>query len=238
MDEIDQETLNSEVIQRRQDLILEIGEDSEMDELRINEILRDEFSDPKYDEVLIELGINIDNTGLEVNEDEEESLGDSNLDDKDKLTKILLHPEPHIHNVEMRLKGYVREGKKYVKKKPFIIPSDEIDVFVAILETLYLPQNLISNLKLSIKSFEDSMNKKVNNMRNRLNDEPDHIVSRQEMRIAIDMLLTEILTIRNAIGSGRLGNVARDILIGTYNEKEETDNSKTRSKLDELRSMG
>lgn len=238
MTEYTKEELRLQVEHRREELILEEGDDSEMDELRINEILRDEFSGEIYDNVLVELGINIEETGLEEIEDDDNVLGDSNLDDKDKLTNILLNPENHLYGLEKRFKGYAIEGNKFIKKKPFIIPSDEIDAIMAILRSLYTPQSLASNLKTSIKKFENSMNKKVNNARNRLNDDPDHIVDRKEMRIAIDILLTEILTISNAISSGRLGNLSRDIIIGSYNEKEETDNSKTKSKLDELKAMG
>ena len=230
------EECKQEVESRLDDLKFEYGDDSDMDELQIYDILRDEFQDDEYSQILIDMGIADADLGLEeIDDGSEDSIGgDSNLEDKDKLVSILLNPEKHILFVEKRFKGWDFDNKKFIKKRPYLIPVEEINLIIQILDGLFSAQNLVSKLNNDISGFEDSMNQKVQNIKNRLEDYPDHIVPAKSMTAAIDILLSEIQVVSNAIRSGRLGDLTRDILIGSYNEKSDGEGNKVKSKLDEF----
>jgi len=205
---------------------------SEYDEVQINEILRDEFHEEEYQEALKELGINNEDIGLE--EVEEQDYVEPNTNEtKDALLKIMMIAKDHIKKTRLRLEGKEVRGRKIVKVRPkYLIPSNEIDFIEQTLEALYSPQNLISKLQTNTSYFDDTMNTLINNFRVRLENYKDDIVSSKEMRMAIDIFLNEINVIRNAIISGRLGDITRDMIINSYNEKQE---SSGEDKLDKLK---
>jgi len=208
--------------------------DSEYDQIRIKEILRDEFNEEKYNNALIELGINEEEIGLEENSLEETTYNDPNTaETKDALLKIMMIAKDHIFKTRLRLEGKeIRKDKVVKVRAKFLIPSSEIDFIEQSLEALYSPQNLISKLHTNTTYFDDTMNTLINNFRVRLENYHDKIVSAKEMRIAIDIFLNEINVIRNAIISGRLGDITRDMIINSYNEKQETN---PEDKLDKLK---
>ncbi|MGM0446242.1 MAG: hypothetical protein ACQEQH_07515 [Bacillota bacterium] len=209
-----------------EDRLLELQEeygDSEYEQIRINEILRDEFQDEDYQQALIDLGINTENTGLEENIEDNTYTEPNTEDTKDALLKIMMVARDHIRKTRIRLEGKEIRDSKIVKVRgKFLIPSNEIDFIEQTLEALYSPQHLISKLHTNTSYFDDTMNTLINNFRTRLENYNDDVVSGREMRIAIDIFLNEINVIRNAIISGRLGDITRDMVINSYNEKQES----------------
>lgn len=222
-----------EVKQRRAELIDEFG-NSDVEEIRINEILRDEFNDESYDDALISVGVNLedDDLGLDEVEEEDDFTSPHDSDTKDALLKVMVNPSEHIKNTELRYKGFEPMNGKMVKKKRYLIPRDEITFVIQTLETLYLPQSLVSKLKKDIADFDDYFNSTVDSFRTRLEDYSEKIVPPQNLQIAVNMLLSEIVIIRNAIISGRLGDITRDMVINSYNEKQD---SSTDTKVKDLK---
>lgn len=222
----------NEVSKRMQELEEEFG-DSDYEAIQIKEILRDEFSSEDYGQALIDLNVNNEETGLEEQLEEDGYVEPNTADTKDALLKIMMIAQDHIKKTRLRLEGKEIRKDKIVKVRPkFLIPSNEIDFIEQTLEALYSPQNLISKLHVNTSYFDDTMNTLINNFRVRLENYRDNVVSAQEMRIAIDIFLNEINVVRNAIISGRLGDITRDMIINSYNEKQESTGG---DKLDKLK---
>ncbi len=214
-----------EIENRREELINELSDsDGEYDEIELNEILRDEFSEPEYQNTLIELGINNtdEELGLNEAETEEQIVGDDNKD-KDKLLNTLLTNNKHIREIYFKLLN--QEDKGIGKKPKFkgnpLIPSKDREFLILALGALYSTQSLSGKLHTNLSYFDDSMNTLLNNFRGRLSEYPDSILARQDMMRAIDIAMTEVNVVRNAIMSGRIGDLARDMVINSYNEKDE-----------------
>ena len=215
--------LIEEIENRREELLDEItDEEGNYDEIELNEILRDEFQEDKYQQALIDAGVNDSDDDLGLNEIEpEDSISTDDSRDKDKLVQTMMKAKEHIKLVEMKLKGLEMVGGKPKFKQYFLIPRDDIDWLVIELDALYSTQSLSGKLHTNLSYFDDSMNTLLNNFRGRLAEYPDKVVPRQNMTKAIDIFLTEINVVRNAIMTGRLGDIARDMVINSYNEKTE-----------------
>jgi hypothetical protein len=90
-----------------------------------------------------------------------------------------------------------------------------------LLEGLFLPQNISSKLHLSLIEFESNMNTQLQHIRSRLTNYPDDICKGGKTKFTITLLLSEVQIIINAISSGRLGDLASDMVTGSYNERKE-----------------
>ncbi|MFW6130491.1 MAG: hypothetical protein ACOC56_04830 [Atribacterota bacterium] len=212
-----------EILKRQEELIDEYG-DYDSYEVEINEILRDEFHEDKYSEALEELGINdsIEELGLEEDK-EDDSIGDDSTTDEEKsnLVRTLLENNKHVYNLYLRLVGYEVLGDKITYTGKQLIPRRDIDFMISVVASLYQPQTLSSKLMHNIKDFDDHMNSTLNQFRKRLAEYSDDICSKNEFRKAIDLFLHEVHTVRNAIMTGRIGDLTRDISNTSYTEKQE-----------------
>lgn len=221
--DLDYELLLAEVEDRLEDLKYEFGE-GDLNEVKINEKLRDEFKDEKYKQVLIDLKINKDSTGLKKVETNNSTSNLLNKDDKniDTLVKTLLDTSEHIRKQDKRIRGFEEESKGVWKRKLLIfVPAIERIKIVSFLEGIWLPQNIISNKHLTLKEFESRMNKQLQDIRIRLENYPDHIVKPGTIKYIIGILLNEVAVVINAIESGNLGKIATDMITGSYNERAE-----------------
>jgi len=209
-----------EVEKRKQDLIAEWGDDN-YDIIEINEILRDEFNDEKYEQALIDLGVNDEDTGLEDLEDGEENLSEGS-ENKDRIMQILLTNKKHIFETKLRLLNIERhKDGRLIQKGKELMPREDVDLFIQLLEALYSPQSLSTKLMKDVAEFDDNMNEIITNLNSRLGEYTDDIVSGNENKKAIDIILNEIEIVRLAIKHGRLGDITRDISINSYNEKND-----------------
>ncbi len=219
------------ILKRRDELEFEIG-DSDLDEVKINNVLRDEFSDEKYSQALLDLGID-----EEIEQEDVEDEKDLNLSDDstggDKLLSILLISEEKLQETEMRLRNYKKVRGKWVRKQgeASLLPSEDIEEIMLFLIIINSPQNLLNKLTSETLSFTDSMNRKLNYFADKLESYPDHIVSYKEMNLALHVVLSQVLVVKAGISSGRLGDISRDMVIGSYNEKaQESESSKEKFK--------
>lgn len=219
------EALLNEVETRLEELKLLHGE-SEIDELNINEILRDEFNQENYYDILIHLGINEE---LDLEEEDpyekEDTIGN---DDKDynTLIKTLLVTKQEVFETEMKLRGYDKEGKKYIKKRVELLPSKDIVFIIEFLKDNLSPQALMSQLKSKTKEFDHSMNSFLTKFKSTFENYKDNIVSAEEQSNVIQLLLSKIITVRRVIQDGKLSAALRDMIIGSYNEIQDTEKTK------------
>lgn len=221
--DLDYELLLAEVEDRLEDLRYEYG-DEDLSEVKINEKLRDEFKEDKYKQVLIDLKINKESTGLKKVETKDTSTNLFNKDDKnvDTLVKVLLDTTEHIRRLDKRIRGFEEDGnKKWVRKMLIFVPAIERIKIISFLEGIWLPQNIISNKHLTMREFEGRMNKQLQDVRVRLENYPDHIVKPGTIKYIIGILLNEVAVVINAIESGNLGKIATDMITGSYNERAE-----------------
>ena len=220
---IDKELLLAEVEDRLEDLKYEYGDD-ELSEVKIFQKLRDEFKDEKFKPALIELGVNKTNTGLKKLDSDTTSSNIFNKDDKniDTLVKILLDATEHIRRTDKRIRGFEEQDDKTWKRKILVtIPAIERIKIISFLEGIYLPQNITSKKNLTISVFESRMNKQLQDIRVRLENYPDHIVRPGTIKYINGILLNEVSVVINAIETGRLGELATDMITGSYNERNE-----------------
>lgn len=221
--DLDYELLLAEVEDRLEDLRYEYG-DEDLSEVKINEKLRDEFKEDKYKQVLIDLKINKESTGLKKVETKDTSTNLFNKDDKnvDTLVKVLLDTTEHIRRLDKRIRGFEEDSnKKWVRKMLIFVPAIERIKIISFLEGIWLPQNIISNKHLTMREFEGRMNKQLQDVRVRLENYPDHIVKPGTIKYIIGILLNEVAVVINAIESGNLGKIATDMITGSYNERAE-----------------
>jgi hypothetical protein len=221
--DLDYELLLAEVEDRLEDLRYEYG-DEDLSEVKINEKLRDEFKEEKYKQVLIDLKINKESTGLKKVETKDTSTNLFNKDDKnvDTLVKVLLDTTEHIRRLDKRIRGFEEDSnKKWVRKMLIFVPAVERIKIISFLEGIWLPQNIISNKHLTMREFEGRMNKQLQDVRVRLENYPDHIVKPGTIKYIIGILLNEVAVVINAIESGNLGKIATDMITGSYNERAE-----------------
>lgn len=222
-DTLDKDLLLAEVEDKLEDLKFEHGDD-DLSEVKIFQKLRDEFRDEKYKGALIELGVNNKSTGLVKVEDTTKSNSIINKDDRniDTLVKILLDTTPHVRRVDKRIRGFEEQDDKTWKRKILVfLPAIERIKIASFLEGIFLPQNLISKKNLTIKDFESRMNKQLQDIRVRLENYPDHIVKPGTIKYINGILLNEVSVVINAIETGRLGELATDMITGSYNERNE-----------------
>jgi len=237
---LDKDLLLAKVEDRLEDLKFEFGDD-ELSEVKIFQKLRDEFKDDKYKDALIELGVNASTTGLKLMDNDKSSNNLFNKDDKnlDTLVKILLDTTEHIRRVDKRIRGFEEQDDKKWKRKILVfIPAIERIKIVSFLEAIFLPQNLISKKNLTIKDFESRMNKQLQDIRVRLENYPDHIVKPGTIKYINGILLNEVSVVINAIETGRLGELATDMITGSYNERNEQKPDMNRDEIIKALSKG
>lgn len=221
-----------EVEDRLEELELEYG-DNDISEVKINEKLRDEFKDPKYKDILIELGINEKDIGLKK---VESSTSSNILSSSDKnlsaLVKVLLETTDHIERLDKRIRGFEEDANKEWKRKMLIfIPAIERIKIISYLEGIWSTQNIISNKRLTMKDFESRMNKQLQDIRVRLENYPDKIVKPGTIKYVVGILLNEVAVVINAIESGNLGKIATDMITGSYNERSEPQKELSKEEL-------
>ena len=217
------------VVARREELQLDYGDgDDELNsisDVEINEQLRDEFRDDKYEDILIELGINDDESELGLVEDtiDDDGIGGEGGDNEkgQSIVNTLLDGSKHVKRVEKRLKGWEWIDDKWVKTSFFLIPREEINSVVLLLESLYLPQNISSKLHLNVIEFESNMNTQLQHIKRRITNCSDDICKVGMNKFTNTLLLGEIQVIINAIQSGRLGDLTSDMVVGSYNERKD-----------------
>lgn len=198
------------------------GNINPISEIEINEILRDEFTDSTYDDILIDLGINDEDLGLVEDDEDDDTIGNGADEEKSKtIITTLLDGSEHVRFVEKRLKGWEKINGKMVKTNFFLIPRIEINAIILLLESLYLPQNMSSKLHLSSIEFESNMNTQLQHIKSRITNYNDDICGVGKNKLICALLLGEIQVIINAIQSGRLGDIASDMVIGSYNERRD-----------------
>jgi hypothetical protein len=226
------DSLKSEVETRREELIEEWGED-EYDVIEINEILRDEFNSEEYKQVLIDLDINDEDLGLKEEKADEKITSVNDDEKKENIVQLMFSNNAHIKRIYLKLLGYeeVRGSMRFTGKT--LIPKDDVKFMMDVIASLYQPQSLSGKLTKNIKFFDDHYNHILQNFRVRLENYTDDICSARDMRVAIDIFLNEVQVVRSAIMSGRHGDLARDMTIGSYNEKG--DNTAAEDKIDKLK---
>lgn len=216
------DSLKQEVETRLDELIEEYGSYEDY-EIEINEILRDEFNDEDYKQILIDLEINDDEEelGLKEHDDTDDISEGKENDEKDNIIKTLLRNNGHVYKLAMTLLGYEEfMGDWEYKGKP-LIPKRDIKFMIGVISNWYQPQSLSSKLQDKIKDFDDHVNTILNNFRKRLTNYTDDVCSATEMRIALDLFLSHAHIVRNAIITGRIGDLTRDMSINSYNEKQD-----------------
>lgn len=221
-----------EIIKRRDELYEDYG-NSEYDEVKINEILRDEFDEEDYGDELEELGINYneDELGLEYTSEDENIEGST--EGKENILRLMFVNNKHVYKIYLDLMGYKEEGGKLVYRGKSLIPEKDIVFMIKTIGTLYQPQSLSGDLKKDVKEFDDHYNTILTNFIDRLSQYTDDVCSAKELRSIADIFLTEVLTVRYAIKNGRLGNLTRDTANNSYTEKEDISSSDV--KLDDIR---
>jgi len=225
-------SLKEKVLKRQQELECEYG-DSEIDEITINEILRDEFQGEDYEAILIELGINDEDLGIEEQTDKSEENSESRVNiDENKLFNIFLNLKTSIDATEHTLRGRRKINGKWVKVTLKTLPSKEIDNIIEFLRDITEPQSLVAKLKMDIIDFSLSLNLTINGFLSTLEDYPDDIVDNDMMKSTISLILTKTTIVVNLVKSGRLGDLLRDMVIGSYNEKSE---DKVKTKEDSIK---
>lgn len=220
------ENLKQQVEKRLEELKEEYGSYEDY-EIEINEILRDEFQEEDYEDILIELGINDSEEELGLQEEDiSDDIGEGKDEaDKDNIIKTLLRNNSHVFKLAMTLLGYEAfMGEWEYKGKP-LIPKRDVKFMIEVISNWYQPQSLSGKLQNEIKKFDHHLNTIVNNFRIRLTNYPDDVCSATEMRIAIDLFLSHAQIIRNAIITGRIGDLTRDMSINSYNEKQDISNA-------------
>lgn len=221
---LDKEILIAEIENRLEDLRYEY-EDDELSEVKINEKIRDEFKDPKYNDALIELGINLKDTGLKKIESDDSSsnlLSKNSNKDNDKLISVLLDTTDHVRRIDKRIRGFEEiEKDKWQRKILIFIPAIERIKITSFLDGIWSTQNIISNKRLSLGLYEGRMNKQLQDIRVRLENYPDHIIKPGTIKYVIGILLNEVAVVINSIESGNLGKIATDMVTGSYNERSE-----------------
>lgn len=222
--DLDKELLLAEVEDRLEDLKYDF-EDDELSEVKINQKLRDEFKDEKYKDALIELGINLKDTGLkklETNTTSNNLLNKTDNKDNEKLIGVLLDTTEHVRRIDKRIRGFEEiEKDKWARKLLIFIPAIERIKITSFLDGIWSTQNIISNKRLSLAIYEGRMNKQLQDIRVRLENYPDHIVRPGTIKYVIGILLNEVAVVINAIESGNLGKIATDMVTGSYNERSE-----------------
>lgn len=222
-DTLDKDLLLAKVEDKLEDLKFEYGDD-ELSEVKIFQKLRDIFKDPKYDDALIELGVNKESTGLKKIDSNNNSTSIFNKDEKDinTLVKILLDTSEHIKRIDKRIRGFEeQDDKTWMRKILISIPAIERIKIISFLEAIFLPQNLTAKKNLTINAFESRMNKQLQDIRIRLENYPDHIVKPGTIKYINGILLNEVYVVINAIETGRLGELATDMITGSFNERVE-----------------
>lgn len=224
--------LYDEVVQRQEELEFEYGSDSEYSEVKINEVLRDEFSGEEYKQILIDLGINVEKINLSSTDTKNSWYNSTDEKEKENLVKTLLKGK-HTFNTDKRLRGWEEVGINKFDRKTFnLLPTTDILFILQFLEAIYSTPSVTGKLDRHVNEFDDSINTQLTNFANKLVNYPDKIVNTDEMTQIINMLLNESSVVRTAIITGRLGDLSRDMVIGSYNEKEE---QSSKDKLDELK---
>lgn len=226
--------LIEEIEERKKELIEEYGSYEDY-YIEINELLRDEFNDDKYEQALIEVGVNDseDDLGLQT-ESYEDTIEGKPDDEKTNIITTLLRNNKRVYGLYMSLMGYEvgLDGKHNYSGKQ-LLPKSDIEFMIEIVGSYYQPQSLSSKLQNKLVDFEDHINSMLHQFRKRLASYPDRICSAREMRVAIDLFLNEIVIIRNAIASGRIGDLTRDISNNSYTEKN--DIAGDQDKIDSLK---
>lgn len=231
---ISKEEAMQEIEDRWDDLKYEIGDETALDELCIFEKLRDEFIGEEYEEALKELGINEEIAELKDAknpEEEEKKISDADEANNDRIIRTLLITETKLFALEMNLRGFSKENGRWVRKSLELLPSTEIALITDYIRDNFLPQRLTSKLKSKSSDFNDSQNHFVTNTLWRLESYPDNIVNAREMNAAVQMILSKILVVRDAIQNGRIGDLLRDILIKSYNETAEPIGNTTKDEI-------
>jgi len=223
-DNLDKELLLAEVEDRLEDLKYDY-EDDDLSAVKINEKLRDEFKDEKYKDALIDLDINLKDTGLkkiETNTTSNNLLSKSDNKDNETLIRTLLDTSDHIRRIDKRICGFEEvEKNKWKRKLMFFIPAIERIKIASFLEGIWSTQNIISNKRMTLSVYEGRMNKQIQDIRVRLENYPDHIVRPGTIKYVVGILLNEIAVVINAIESGNLGKLTTDMITGSYNERSE-----------------
>lgn len=215
------EELLQEVKARQEELKLLHG-DSVVDELKINEILRDEFSNEEYEEILIDLGIN-EELDLEEEDPYEKEDNINNDDEKDynTLIKTLLVTKEGNFQTEMKLRGFDKENNKWVKKRNELLPSNDITFIMEFLTDNLSPQAFMSKLKSKTKEYDDSMNGFITKFNEKYENYPDNIINVEELTDVIQMILSKIMSVRRVIQDGDLGKALKEMIVGSYKETQE-----------------
>ena len=229
-------TLKEEVLQRKEELESELLEEGDLDDLTINEQLRDEFSDPKYKDTLIELGINEDLSDELKPVEEDLTINEQIGGDRDKILKLLLVTEEDIQETEMILRGYKKERKKWYLSREGLLPSEDIAEVILFLRTNFLPQNLMTKLSGSNNSLSDYLrllNISLNYFNDKFTDYPDEIVNLKDQQFIIKMLLNKCQVIINAIRNGEYAEIVKQITTNTYNESSNPEKS-TKDKIKDV----
>ena len=230
----DIDDLIEEIEDRRDELELEF-EDSDLDEIKIKDMLRDEFSDPKYKEALIEAGINEDIKGDLIEKEDDLTIG-GDENGSDKILKILIMTDEDIQETEMILRGFKKEKKQWYKSREELLPSEDISEVLLFLRTNFLPQNLMTKLNVKNESLGDylkSLNYSMTYFNDKFTDYPDHIVSLKDKQFIMRLLLNKCQVVINAIRNGELADAIKQILSSTYHEKAE----QQEDKKDKLKSL-
>ena len=94
-----------------------------------------------------------------------------------------------------------------------------------------MPQNITSNKRLSLAEFEGRMNMQLQRIRSRIENYPDHIVRPGTIKYITGILLAEVAVVINAIENGNLGEIATDMITGSYNERAEPERKLTKDEV-------
>lgn len=235
IDDLDEDIYLAEVEDRLEDLKFEYGDDPSS-EIKIFQKLRDEFKDTKYQKALQTLNISNSELGIKsspIKNSNSNLWGSRDNKHLETIVQILLNPQVHIRNTQMRLNGnYESNPGEWRRIKGYMeLPSEELMAIIQFLEDIFLPQNIISKKHLTITDFEDSMNRQLHHIRVRLENHPDHIVPPGQIKFIIHILLNNVQVIKNAIESGRLGDLATDMITGSVTERNDPKPNLTRDQI-------
>lgn len=226
--ELDQEILE-EIKERR----IELEEDYEYETLKVNEALRDEYAD--YPNELIELGINQSAEELGLAKQDKTSILDGvepSDNVKSELIESVLKVSKRLKETKLALEGLQEiKGELQRVNKKRLVPEDEINFIMEFLKSIYSPQRLLSKIdSLNTKRFDDYIGKQLKLLNSRLGEYRDDIISYQEQERVMQLVIDNCETVRHAIKDGRLGDILRDMVIGSYNEKSSPDVNKSQLK--------
>lgn len=213
--------LDQDIIEEIEDRKLELELEYDDDYVKINEILRDEYSDYQKELVHLKINSNPEDLGLKKKEDDTSNYGtEPSEKTKSEIIESVLKVSKRLKETRLALEGKVEKDKVIIKPKKNLVPTEEIDFIMEFLKTIYSPQKLLSKIDVNnLKSFDDFSNRQLSRIAKRIGNYPDHIVSLENQERVMQLILENVITVKQSILNGRLGDILRDMTIGSYNEK-------------------